>query len=108
MATLQRSTISFRREGSSGAVWDDGKLIAEMDEQGKRDQNGLRHSHSVGGHFIMASLPGSVDADPVYIRSRSVSAVTKMLIPKSVGQKFKGVLGKPKSKLSETQPERRG
>ncbi|CDP13489.1 unnamed protein product [Coffea canephora] len=108
MAALQRSTISFRREGSSGTVWDDRKLIAEMDEQGKRDLSGLRHSYSIGCPSIVASSSGAADADPVYIRSRSAPAVKIMLIPKSVGRKFKGVLAKPKSKLSEAEPERRG
>lgn len=32
MAGLQRSTISFRRQGSSGIVWDD-RLIAELSQQ---------------------------------------------------------------------------
>ncbi|CAN8312252.1 unnamed protein product [Cochlearia groenlandica] len=32
MEALQRSTISFRRQGSSGIVWDD-RLIAELNKQ---------------------------------------------------------------------------
>ncbi|CAN8293272.1 unnamed protein product [Cochlearia groenlandica] len=32
MGGLQRSTISFRRQGSSGIVWDD-RLIAELNKQ---------------------------------------------------------------------------
>ncbi|CAG7893997.1 unnamed protein product [Brassica rapa] len=32
MAGLQRSNISFRRQGSSGIVWDD-RLIAELNKQ---------------------------------------------------------------------------
>ncbi|CAH2037524.1 unnamed protein product [Thlaspi arvense] len=32
MEGLQRSTISFRRQGSSGIVWDD-RLIAELNKQ---------------------------------------------------------------------------
>ncbi|XP_010429998.1 PREDICTED: uncharacterized protein At1g15400-like [Camelina sativa] len=38
MAGLQRSTISFRRQGSSGIVWDD-RLIAELSQQAN-DQKG--------------------------------------------------------------------
>ncbi|KAF8050133.1 hypothetical protein N665_2038s0006 [Sinapis alba] len=38
MAGLQRSNISFRRQGSSGIVWDD-RLIAELNKQAN-DQKG--------------------------------------------------------------------
>ncbi|CAD5317722.1 unnamed protein product [Arabidopsis thaliana] len=39
MAGLQRSTISFRRQGSSGIVWDD-RLIAELSQQAANDRKG--------------------------------------------------------------------
>ncbi|CAI9096693.1 OLC1v1032891C1 [Oldenlandia corymbosa var. corymbosa] len=123
MATLQRSTMSYRREGSSGAVWGE-KLLPELIlEKDRIDPNELRHCHSVGGpsmltnhhshsssssssssssddddhHSSFISLPAG--APPAYIsRSSSLSvSALKLLNPKSVfgvGQKFRGA-GKP-------------
>ncbi|XP_043700275.1 uncharacterized protein At1g15400-like [Telopea speciosissima] len=53
MAGLQRSTISFRRQGSSGLVWDDKVLSGELAEMNKQKEEGteehreLRTSRSV-------------------------------------------------------------
>lgn len=58
MEGLQRSAISFRRQGSSGLVWDDklvsGELNKEKDGDESTDQNDhqkseLRRSKSDGG-----------------------------------------------------------
>ncbi|KAL0463921.1 UNVERIFIED_CONTAM: hypothetical protein Slati_0279700 [Sesamum latifolium] len=38
MAGLQRSAVSFRRQGSSGLVWDD-KFLAGLADQQKEDDN---------------------------------------------------------------------
>ncbi|KFK43803.1 hypothetical protein AALP_AA1G174700 [Arabis alpina] len=38
MEGLQRSTISFRRQGSSGIVWDD-RLIAELNKQANEQKD---------------------------------------------------------------------
>lgn len=79
MATLERSTKSYRRDGSSGSVWD-------------IDQRELRHCYSVGtAESSSSSSSGATETEPVYVRSSSLSAL-KLLLPKSVGQKFKGVL----------------
>ncbi|KAF5743304.1 hypothetical protein HS088_TW09G01370 [Tripterygium wilfordii] len=45
MATLQRSAVSFRRQGSSGIVWDDKYALGENDQILQKDQ--LRHCQSV-------------------------------------------------------------
>ncbi|GFZ07969.1 hypothetical protein Acr_19g0009060 [Actinidia rufa] len=37
MAGLQRSEISFRRQGSSGLIWDD-KFLAEIQQRGNQEQ----------------------------------------------------------------------
>lgn len=52
MAGLQRSSLTFRRSGSSGMVWDHESLMSE-DHHGQMDQGEpefkeLRHSRSVG------------------------------------------------------------
>ncbi|GMH14282.1 hypothetical protein Nepgr_016123 [Nepenthes gracilis] len=38
MAGLQRSTVSFRRQGSSGLVWDDRFLSGELAEPKKQER----------------------------------------------------------------------
>ncbi|KAK7330133.1 hypothetical protein VNO77_24319 [Canavalia gladiata] len=38
MAELQRSVTSFRRQGSSGLVWDD-KFVGDQNEEAKGNQN---------------------------------------------------------------------
>lgn len=51
MATLQRSAVSFRRQGSSGSVWEDkfssGNMHNMMQKQGNADQRELRPCQSV-------------------------------------------------------------
>ncbi|CAJ1955106.1 unnamed protein product [Sphenostylis stenocarpa] len=39
MAGLQRSAVSFRRQGSSGFVWDDKFLTEEFNKLNSEDQN---------------------------------------------------------------------
>ena len=39
MAGLQRSTTSFRRQGSSGLVWDDRFLSGELNQLNQKDQD---------------------------------------------------------------------
>ncbi|CAH2067994.1 unnamed protein product [Thlaspi arvense] len=50
MAGLQRSTISFRRQGSSGIVWDD-RLIAELNKQAN-EQKGDTHQQEEQAKLI--------------------------------------------------------
>ncbi|CAA7025827.1 unnamed protein product [Microthlaspi erraticum] len=52
MAGLQRSTISFRRQGSSGIVWDD-RLIAELNQQAN-DQKGETQQQDEQAKLIMS------------------------------------------------------
>ncbi|XP_050230904.1 uncharacterized protein At1g15400 [Mercurialis annua] len=42
MAGLQRSTVSFRRQGSSGLIWDD-KLISELNQAANNSQEHAHH-----------------------------------------------------------------
>ncbi|XP_010250033.1 PREDICTED: uncharacterized protein At1g15400 [Nelumbo nucifera] len=61
MAGLQRSSISFRRQGSSGLVWEDRFLSGELDQMKQKEegeQEGaevreLTKSKSVGSAGIM-------------------------------------------------------
>uniref|UniRef100_A0A7N0VKG3 Uncharacterized protein n=1 Tax=Kalanchoe fedtschenkoi TaxID=63787 RepID=A0A7N0VKG3_KALFE len=71
---LQRSTVSFRREGSSGLVWDDSILADEIKQlvqkEGKTstDIRELRACQSTGGIGNM-KREGYVSAPPKYTRS---------------------------------------
>ncbi|XP_047316940.1 MAPK kinase substrate protein At1g80180-like [Impatiens glandulifera] len=40
MAGLQRSAISFRRQGSSGLIWDDKLISAELMKQKEEEEGG--------------------------------------------------------------------
>ncbi|KAL9686933.1 hypothetical protein QQ045_031327 [Rhodiola kirilowii] len=77
MAMLQRSTVSFRREGSSGLVWDDRLLADEIKQlvqnEGKTstDLRELRACQSTGGKGMM-ERDGYIAAPPKYTRSISV------------------------------------
>ncbi|KAA8540474.1 hypothetical protein F0562_024607 [Nyssa sinensis] len=39
MAGLQRSAISFRRQGSSGLIWDDKLLSGELNQMNQKEDN---------------------------------------------------------------------
>ncbi|KZV47639.1 hypothetical protein F511_14425 [Dorcoceras hygrometricum] len=100
MAGLKRSARSFRRQGSSGLVWDDDELAAGfyqfVQTEGKLGE--LRHCHSLGGDSCGATPAdqGSLKAAP-HVYSRSVSApITNPRLPKFVRKVlFAGFFGKP-------------
>ncbi|KAJ4950218.1 hypothetical protein NE237_027050 [Protea cynaroides] len=46
MAGLQRSTISFRRQGSSGLVWDDPVLSVDVNQKKQKEGTEFRESRS--------------------------------------------------------------
>ncbi|XAR69368.1 hypothetical protein NMG60_11000917 [Bertholletia excelsa] len=48
MATLERSTKSFRRQGSSGLVWDYDEYLIDNMSQTPVDCRELRHCQSTG------------------------------------------------------------
>ncbi|CAI9775506.1 unnamed protein product [Fraxinus pennsylvanica] len=73
-----RSSKSFRRQGSSGSVWNE--KIAEKLNQVKNAE--LRHCQSTGGG-------GMAEAPPVYMRSLS-APTTKPLLLESVRNGFAG------------------
>lgn len=91
MAGLQRSTKSFRRQGSSGVVWDDKLLPEEIDELLRRDGGNagsgnpeLRHCYSIGGTGMMVgnNVEGEDGIAPcVYSRSYSTPIAAKPSSP---------------------------
>ncbi|RDY04420.1 hypothetical protein CR513_11873, partial [Mucuna pruriens] len=48
MAGLQRSEVSFRRQGSSGLVWDDKLLSGELNKANKEQQQQQGHQDQKG------------------------------------------------------------
>lgn len=101
MAGLQRSSKSFRRQGSSGLVWDDKSLSEEVNQLIRREGNGdnreLRHCYSIGGIGMMANIESDVAAPSAYLRSLS-APVTK---PSSVEGKSVGASGNGKPPTSK-------
>lgn len=71
MASLVRSTKSFRRQGSSGSVWSKGEDSAEkihpsIEVEGRLA--GLRNYHSFGGGTRVATGEVNVSGPPVWRR----------------------------------------
>lgn len=90
LSGLQRSTTSFRRQGSSGLIWDDKFLSGDLNQMKVNNQDNrgssegmMRRSRSDGGHGHMyrTTKPGSPSMDPPS--------------PKVSGCCFCGAFGKP-------------
>ncbi|KAM7493069.1 hypothetical protein LguiB_027678 [Lonicera macranthoides] len=105
MGSLQRSTKSFRRQGSSGSVWDDNLLSEEVKQLIKKEGGELRPCHSIGGMGMMMMINSEDDiganvGPTVYTRSlsapatkdsSSTTATSKMVAENG----FVGACGKP-------------
>ncbi|KAG8639280.1 MAPK kinase substrate protein At1g80180-like [Manihot esculenta] len=82
VGSLQRSTTSFRRQGSSGLVWDD-KLSGEL-KQNKEKVEMMKRSRSAGGViYRTVKVSSSPNVDPPS--------------PKVSGCGLCGIFGKPVS-----------
>ncbi|XP_022756478.1 uncharacterized protein At1g15400-like [Durio zibethinus] len=87
MSGLQRSTTSFRRQGSSGLVWNDKFLSGDLNRMNLNNNNNqenmIRRSQSDGGggHMYRTMNAASPSVDPPS--------------PKVSGCGFCGVFGKP-------------
>ncbi|XP_022749711.1 uncharacterized protein At1g15400-like [Durio zibethinus] len=91
MSGLQRSTTSFRRQGSSGLVWDDKFLSGDLNQmklnnqenKGNRGSDGMmRRSRSDGGDINM------------YQTVKAASPSVDPPSPKVSGCGFCGVFGR--------------
>ncbi|XP_058074521.1 MAPK kinase substrate protein At1g80180-like [Magnolia sinica] len=78
MAGLQRSAISFRRQGSSGLVWED-RVLAEDPNQTKKKEE------EEGGGVEFRELRPSQSVGSSGIRERSLPAATTMQRSRSGG-----------------------
>ncbi|XP_010049976.2 uncharacterized protein At1g15400 [Eucalyptus grandis] len=107
MVTLQRSVTSFRRQGSSGLVWDDDKLNlsgvlnptkprGNEDSGEKIDRRQLRLSQSAGTIGMMKRSSSTVRA-PAQARRNAIvpSSAVDPPPPRISGCCFSGIFGRP-------------
>ncbi|KAK6927522.1 Protein of unknown function DUF4666 [Dillenia turbinata] len=90
MAALQRSTISFRRTGSSGLVWDE-KFVSGLSEDGSIEYRELRHCQTVGAIGLMERKE-PVAAPPSYPRILSKSECCEVNVCLLIASTMKIVL----------------
>ncbi|KAA0046761.1 uncharacterized protein E5676_scaffold64G00370 [Cucumis melo var. makuwa] len=106
MAELQRSAVSFRRQGSSGLVWDDRFLSGEL-KPTKRFHEDQHNVVFLSGELRPSRRVGS-GGGPSFERTRSSGAYKMDAIspspppsrgdpssPKFAGCGFCGVFGRP-------------
>ncbi|GFZ08371.1 hypothetical protein Acr_20g0001790 [Actinidia rufa] len=91
MATLQRSSNTFRRQGSSGLVWDDTLLLETMPLEANHIE--LRHCQSTTVGIGMMNHGGSNGASSIFARSSSTS-VTNLHSQKAFRSRFNGATEK--------------
>ena len=106
MAGLQRSTTSFRRQGSSGLVWNDqfisgdlNKMRTTKQQQQQQQQQEvaefreLRPSRSVGSIGLMERRPSTTTKGHAYRKGKVVSTPNKdPPSPKFAGCGFCGAI----------------
>lgn len=98
MATLQRSAKSFRRQGSSGQVWDDSLLSDQLYEGAKNDRSDLkelRPCQSAKAIFVGVDFSsGPNNAAPPATSPRSQSSAGKNPSQREYTRSLSGVIGK--------------
>ncbi|KAL0013821.1 hypothetical protein SO802_000890 [Lithocarpus litseifolius] len=85
MAGLQRSTTSFRRQGSSGLVWNDQFISGDLNKMRTTQQQQqevaefreLRPSRSVGSIGLMERRPSTTTKGHAYRKDKIVSTPNK-------------------------------
>ncbi|XP_022731268.1 uncharacterized protein At1g15400-like [Durio zibethinus] len=92
MNGLQRSTTSFRRQGSSGLVWDDEFLSGDLNQMKLNHQENKENPGSDGMMRRSRSDGGSGN---MYRTVKAASPSMDPPSPKVSGCGFCGVFGKP-------------
>ncbi|KAF8393242.1 hypothetical protein HHK36_021483 [Tetracentron sinense] len=98
MAGLQRSTTSFRRQGSSGLVWEDRFLSGELNQikqkegEEKAEFRELRPCQSVGSIGMLQRTRSNGGRG---FHTGKISPAIDPPSPKVSGCGFCGVFGKP-------------
>ncbi|OMP09128.1 hypothetical protein COLO4_05774 [Corchorus olitorius] len=91
MNGLQRSTTSFRRQGSSGLVWDDKFLSGDLNQMKalhNDQENMMKRSRSEGGR-------GGGGGGRMYRAAREASPSVDPPSPKVSGCGLCGIFGNP-------------
>ncbi|MED6120607.1 hypothetical protein PIB30_022436 [Stylosanthes scabra] len=92
MGGLQRSEVSFRRQGSSGLVWDDRFLSGELNKIKKQEQEQEEgHNKKDDQHALKIKTNGG------YRTGKPVSPAIDPPSPKLSGCGFCGAFGKSSS-----------
>lgn len=73
MAGLQRSAVSFRRQGSSGFVWDDRFLSEELNRANQKDENEKQQQEDDREKSEIKELNAGTSVPPVNTIDRSRS-----------------------------------
>ncbi|KAI6680161.1 hypothetical protein NL676_034042 [Syzygium grande] len=98
MATLQRSGKSFRRQGSSGLVWDDSLLSNQLYEGAKNDKSDLkelRPCQSARAIFMGMDFNGKPNnAAPPATCPRSLSSLGTNPSRKAYTRSLSGIFSK--------------
>ncbi|KAG9459676.1 hypothetical protein H6P81_004184 [Aristolochia fimbriata] len=109
MEGLQRSSVSFRRQGSSGLVWEDRFLSGDLNQMKKKEEEvefrELRPSHSVGS-IGMLDRSRSNGGGKGW-RTGKVSPAIDPPSPKVSACGFCGVFGKSSSSNNKSRPKSR-
>lgn len=71
MAGLQRSAVSFRRQGSSGLVWDDKFLTEEINKANQRDEQQQQEDGHEKSEIKELNAPANLPPINTIDRSRS-------------------------------------
>ena len=89
MRGLQRSTTSFRRQGSSGLVWEDKFLSGDL------NQMKLNNQENPGSDGMMRRSRSEGGDGPMYGTVKAASPSMDPPSPKVSGCGFCGIFGKP-------------
>uniref|UniRef100_A0ACD5TRL4 Uncharacterized protein n=1 Tax=Avena sativa TaxID=4498 RepID=A0ACD5TRL4_AVESA len=102
MAGLQRSSLTFRRSGSSGLVWDE-RLMSEDHGRMEPEFKELRHSRSVGSVGLQRRQR---DGGNQACRARAVTPALDPPSPKVAGCIFCGIFRKAGSSSGPSKARR--
>ncbi|KAI4355724.1 hypothetical protein L6164_004471 [Bauhinia variegata] len=105
MAGLQRSEVSFRRQGSSGLVWDDKLLSGELNKPNQQEQGQERDKAEIkevnaGTNVGSIERSRSNGGNRGY-RTGKVSPAVEPPSPKLSACGFCGAFGKPWDKQGQ-------
>ncbi|KAL1097188.1 hypothetical protein V6Z11_D05G018600 [Gossypium hirsutum] len=97
MDGLQRSTTSFRRQGSSGLVWDDKYLSGDLNQMRANGNHQENKENRGSSHGMMRRSRSDGGSGSMYHTTKAASPNVDPPSPKVSGCGFCGVFGKPEA-----------